>query len=115
VEWCETTAHYDRVAHEEKVRSSLSQCTSPGLIEQGFCLLIQNRIVRIGNGFQKAHFHESGAIGLLDIGDLLRRQAELIHKRKVRVGSSHQRIVVEHNQLFIGDLKNVERRERYEI
>jgi hypothetical protein len=75
------------------------------------CLLIQDRIVRIENGFQKAHDHESRVFDLLEIRDLFRGQAELIHKRKVRVGSSNNAIVVEHNQLFIGDLKkNVKRR-----
>ena len=69
------------------------------------CLLVQNRIVGIENGFQKAHDHESGVADLLEEGDLLGRQVELIHTRKVRVGSGNNAIVVEHNQLLIGDLK----------
>jgi hypothetical protein len=73
---------------------------------QSVCLLVQNRIVRIENGFQKAHDHESRVADLLEEGDLLGRQVELIHTRKVRVGSGNNAIVVEHNQLLIGDLKN---------
>lgn len=80
----------------------LSVCTVPSP------LLIQNRIVSIENGFQKAHDHESGIADLLEVGDLLGRQSELIHTRKVRVGSGNNAIVVEHNQLFIGHLNIVE-------
>jgi hypothetical protein len=66
---------------------------------------IQNRIVRIENGFQKADHHETGVADLLDKGNLFGSQVELVDRWKVCVGSSEQAIVVEHNQLFVGDLQ----------
>jgi hypothetical protein len=80
-----------------------NECLMEGLS----VLLVQNRIVGIENGFQKAHDHESRVADFLEEGDLLGRQVELIHTRKVRVGSGNNAIVVEHNQLLIGDLNDV--------
>jgi hypothetical protein len=65
----------------------------------------QDRVFRVEDWLQKANDHETTVVDLAPKRNLFFREAKLVCGRKIGISSSHDTIVVNNNQLFVGNLR----------
>ena len=67
--------------------------------------LIQDGVIRIEDGLEETNDHETSIRHFLVERDLSLVQSKLVRERKVGIGSSDNAVVVDHNELLVGDLR----------